>query len=190
MTLTICFQETHYVTTTCSQVGVVCKYINYLYSEEGSTLCIYGNEGEGMEYDADGNPQFTQLITDNPDGIPAKVASCIYVIGDGAPIPHFTTYIKRLVNYSDEQYAAFDVWSTSGYENNYPLGATLSSEESEESSQLLSDISTYVTENVTKFIVGQRSMAEYEDFLADIEAMNIGRVIELYQAAYDRYLLK
>lgn len=180
-----------YITSSCEDVETLCKWINYLYSEEGSLLCLYGVEGEGMEYGEDGLPQYSELITNNPDGINSKVASCMYAIGDGAPIPYYTSYIKRPVNYSQEQQEAFDIWANASDEaNNYPKGAALNSTESEEAGNLMSDINTYVREMVTKFIVGQASLDDFDSFVDELNNMGVPRLVMLYQNAYDRYLEK
>ena len=42
-------------------------------------------------------------------------------------------------------------------------------------------------ENVAKFINGTRSVDEFDDFVADIEGMGLANIIEVYQAALERY---
>lgn len=50
------------------------------------------------------------------------------------------------------------------------------------------DIHTYVTDEIPKFISGQRDIAEFDQFKDDVEKMGIQEVLEVYQAAYDRYV--
>ena len=42
-------------------------------------------------------------------------------------------------------------------------------------------------ENVISFITGEKSLDEYDAFVDTIEQYNIGRCIELKQAALDRF---
>lgn len=67
---------------------------------------------------------------------------------------------------------------------------TFTTEESDEIALIMTDITTYVSENRINFIYGNRSVEEFEAFRADIKKMGIDRVLEIYQAAYDRYLAR
>ena len=67
---------------------------------------------------------------------------------------------------------------------------TFTTEESDEISLIMTDISTYVSENRINFIYGNRSLEEFEAFRSAIKDMGIDRVLEIYQAAYDRYLAR
>ena len=59
-----------------------------------------------------------------------------------------------------------------------------------EAAKLLSDILTYAGTEITKYIIGDNSMDSYETFTSTLEDMGVDRVVEIYQAAYDRYLNK
>ena len=45
-------------------------------------------------------------------------------------------------------------------------------------------------ENVSKFVTGDKSMEEFDDFVAALKQMNVDRCVELQQTAYDRYMAK
>jgi len=49
------------------------------------------------------------------------------------------------------------------------------------------DIQTYVAENVVKFIIGDRSLDEFDAFCADIEALGLDKVDTAMQNALGRY---
>ena len=61
------------ITTECDNPEAAVKWVDYLYSEEGSMLACYGIEGETYEM-VDGKPQLTDLILKNPDGLSALEA--------------------------------------------------------------------------------------------------------------------
>ena len=61
-------------------------------------------------------------------------------------------------------------------------------DESQEYTDLYADIETYQDENIVKFVVGDKSLDEFDDFVATLKQMGIERCVELEQAAYDRYL--
>ena len=53
-----------------------------------------------------------------------------------------------------------------------------------------SDISTYASEMVLKFIIGAEPLTEdsFADYVSHIEEMGIQNCIDIYQTAYERYL--
>ena len=54
----------------------------------------------------------------------------------------------------------------------------------------MSEITTYVSESIVKFIMGQTPIDEFEGFVQNLEKMNLGRAIEIEQAAYDRFIAR
>ncbi len=57
-------------------------------------------------------------------------------------------------------------------------------EQSDEVSKIMSPINTYVDENIMKFIVGSRNIAEWDDFVAKVKSLgNMDRVLEIYNSA-------
>ena len=52
---------------------------------------------------------------------------------------------------------------------------------------MMTSINTDVSENRLHFIYGNRSLDEFEAYREDIINMGIERVLEIYQAAYDRF---
>ena len=64
------------------------------------------------------------------------------------------------------------------------------SEESYEFNSAYNDISTFLDENILKFLTGAKSFDEYDAFVDRLYGFGIENCIDLYQAAYDRYLEK
>ena len=52
---------------------------------------------------------------------------------------------------------------------------------------LWTDIQNYLNENIAKFITGDRSLDEWDKYVADIQNMDIARYMEIYTAMYNRY---
>lgn len=52
----------------------------------------------------------------------------------------------------------------------------------------MSDINTYVSENTLKFVIGDRSLTEWDDFVSTLKAMGIEDAVAIYQGALDRHL--
>lgn len=177
------------VTTECADPAAICRYIDYIYGDEGVLLANYGVEGETFEYDADGNPRLTELVTNNPD-YTYNLALNIYTCDRQTPIPFVIDEQKARNDYSQDQLDSIAVWNeaTDGLYNLPKIGVNLTADELEEYNGKYSDIDTYLDESVSKFIVGDKSLDEFDAFVQQLEDMGIGDCIEIYQTAYDRYL--
>jgi putative aldouronate transport system substrate-binding protein len=60
-------------------------------------------------------------------------------------------------------------------------------DEAEMQSELLAPIQTFVDENVLRFVLGTRPMAEYEDFVQEVEDLGAQALVDLYNAAAARW---
>ncbi|MDO5348665.1 MAG: extracellular solute-binding protein [Lachnospiraceae bacterium] len=175
------------ITSNCKDVKAACKWLDYHYSEEGSRLLNWGIEGVSYELDENGEPQFTDEIMKNPEGLSVDVA-----LGKYAMVSQLEAFAKddraeaiRMWNY-DAQEAASKTWNETDFSFRYPPTVSLTPDESSELASILSDITTYRDENVIRFILGTEPLDNYEKFAETIKKMNIDRAIEIKQAAYDR----
>ena len=58
-----------YISSGCEHPEIVLKWIDYLFSDEGSRFASYGTEGKTYTLDKDQNPVFTDLILHNSVGL-------------------------------------------------------------------------------------------------------------------------
>ena len=63
----------------------------------------------------------------------------------------------------------------------------MTSDENAEYTQYFTDIDAYIQENEVKFINGERSLDEYDDYRATLKDMGIDKCIDIRQASLDRY---
>lgn len=176
------------ITTVCQEPEVICQYIDYVYSEEGTLLANYGVEGETFTY-VDGVPRLTDLVLNNPD-YSYGAAMNIFVCDRMTPAPFVIDEDRVRADYIEDQINAIEVWNhcNDGLYNLPRAGINMSVEESDEYLGLYSDIETYMDENIVKFIVGDKSLDEFDAYVDTLVGMGIERCVELEQAAYDRYL--
>lgn len=179
------------ITTNCKDVEAACKWLDYHYGEAGSRLLNWGIEGVSYELDEAGNPQLTELITNNPDGLSADVA-----LGRYAMVSQLEAFAKddrveaiRMWNWPSQE-AASKIWNETDFSHRYPPTVTLTAEEGAELAAILSDITTYRDEGVIKFILGTESFDNYDRFVETIRNMDIERAIQIKQDAYDRLLVR
>lgn len=171
----------------CSNIEVVAKWIDFAFSEQGSMIYSYGIEGETYTIDAEGNPCFTELITDNEEL--GMITACnLYAIQVGVG---YVDQDRFLSGYSEAALEAGDIWMKTLDTDNLkiiPSAVALSTEDSYTYASYYPDIATYAAENIAKFITGTRSLDEFDTFVSDIEDMGIDKCIECWQNAMDTYL--
>lgn len=188
-------RDTWAVSTACTDPEGIMQVVNFLFSEEGELLFNYGDEGGSFEYDENGNPQYTELVTNNPDGLSYMDACYIYVSAAASNHMPGILDLKATYYYFDEaDWAVMETFMTCEADGSYnmPKGVALTSEENEEYAAIYSDISTYASAEIMKFVMGQSELTE-ESFQAvqdTIIEMGGERMEELYQQAYERYLQK
>ena len=173
------------VSTGCEDLETVARWADYIFSPEGQILSNYGVEGETFEYDENGEPRLSDVVLHNPD------------IPDMLAITKFTTFslvgvqddYRMYAEFTDAQWEAGDIWSLGDDAYTIPMGAQMTSEESTVFSAAYSDIATYVGQVALQVILGDQDInAIWDEYVANIEGMNIATCIEQQQAALDRYL--
>lgn len=174
------------VTTSCENVELAIAWCDFWYSDTGSLLSNYGIEGQTFTYDDNGMPHWTDFVTNNPDGVSYVVCRQVYLTLTQQP--GIYSMDMELEQLSDNGKRAIEIWNASA-DGAYliPNTYSMTAEESEELSAILSDINTLNEESWTKFITGDKSLDEYESYVQSLYQMNIERAIEIYQSALDRY---
>lgn len=175
------------ITSSCQDVEAACRWLDYHYGAEGDMLLNWGVEGISYELDENGDPYFTDLVMNDPDGLSLDVA-----IGKYAMVAQMEAYKQ-----SDEVYAvrmwkwpsqqdASAKWDDADFGDRYPLTVSMTPEEGVEFAAIMSDIETYRDENAIRYILGTENFDNYDKFVQTIKGMNLERAIEIKQDAYDR----
>ena len=179
------------ISTTCAYPEEAAKLIDYCFSEEGRFLLSFGTEGKTFEYDDQGHPQYTDLITANPDGLNQTAAMAIYVSFGISSIEHPDTAYLVTTNTPDQD-AAAGIWTeTSDNAYGIPNVISMTVDESAENASLLSDVGTYVSTWMVKAIMGDQPLTPeaIQEFRDTMEGqLQIGTCIANKQAALDRYM--
>ena len=172
------------ISTQCECPELLMQWCNYMYTDEGALLCNYGIEGESFEYNENHVPVFTDLVLNNPD-MSTTVALFMYCLDRG---PFYRDETREQSGYSQAQKDASGIWQ-SNMSVGRGIGSTsLNTEESSEVNQFYGDIKTYIEQSVLEFIIGNRDLAEFDEYVSHIEGMGIDKVTACYQDAYQRYL--
>ena len=185
-------KEAWSITTACDDPVSLFKLVNWLYSEEGQLVYNWGEEGVSFEYDENGDPQWTDLIINNPDGLSYLFASFKYASGQATTYyPGVLDLQKGFYNAVPGQLEALETLATltDGLWN-IDSGVVIPLELQTEYASLSTEVSTYADGEILRFIIGDRDLSTYDDFLATVESMGLPRMTEIEQEAYDLYMSK
>ena len=177
-----------FITNQCENPAAVVKYFDYFYGEEGITLFFMGIEGETFYYDENGNPQYTDCVKNNPDGMNMEEALGTYVCWSGGGNPsvaddlHFGVHLIPEVTVTAAQnllaYGPEEIW---------PADFSYTTEEAELLAEYKLEILTYVEDMRARFITGSESLENWDAYLEQLDQMDLEGYTELVQTALDRY---
>jgi putative aldouronate transport system substrate-binding protein len=190
------------ITKNCKYTKEAIKWLDYTLSQEATMLLKYGPKGKYWDINEEGYAMY--LKDDDGKITPLKDIES-YAIGFNRSLPmvinvHYGKTFpftpedligipNKIHDYFGdnliENYMAVN-FSTADFSRQFPVYFKTTQEEQEEITNLTTDIGTYVEENLDRFIMGERKMSEFDDFVKQIKDMNIDRVIEIQQTAFDR----
>ena len=161
--------------------GII-TFLDYLWSPEGMELAQWGVEGESFKKE---NGENVYLLTyDDQEATPAGEKRWSFLsdrITFARPVDMEGFYKWNTPLIAD---AASKYFNEETLHPSIQLNYTV--DEQQEMASLYNAIDPMVQQGCVAFVNGQRPMTEWEDFLAEIDALGYERVIEIQQAAYDR----
>jgi len=149
----------------------------------------FGIEGESFEFDENGVPyyDYTNALAKHPDLTESDIAYLYRLQGLSAFPMQMSSdaFASTLHEYSKE---GTDRWESDYDASRILPNISLTAEETEEVNDMLVDIETYVSTQLSRLVNGQVSLEEIPNIQQTLRDMGIERVIEIYQAAYDRFI--
>ena len=179
------------ITVNCEDPTMVESFYNYFFTEPGFIMVNYGEEGLSFNYDENGEPHFTELVTNNPDGLNPMGAAGYYGLNE---IPYLKSESKLFDAYSEAARNAIALWTNNGSVDVgriYPSNITLTTQESAAINNQLNDCLSYGQENLLKFMTGAQDVnddAAWDSYVSGMEAFGMQTVLDVYQTAYDQYI--
>lgn len=172
------------VTTSCDDPELAISWLNFWFTREGSLLANYGIENDTYEFDANGVPQYTDKVLNNPDGMAVYAAVAIFGFKE---MPAYFDFDRQYNTQPEEELAAMHFWAEDMTGANIMPDVSLTAAESDKISTVLTDIETYATSNIMAFVIGDQDLVEWDSFVETVEGMGLQTVIDTYQNALDRY---
>lgn len=182
-----------FISSSCKNPELAAKWLDYLYTEEAINLNFYGIEGLTYELDSDGIPQYTDFIQNNEEGVPAtdKLQKYALNVSQGFLGKHVISSSWKITaattGGNNQELAAVEIWSAPETNIYVPVHLTLTSEENDIVASKQTAINTMVEEYAVNYIIGQTDKS-FEYFCAELSQFGLQDVLDVYQAAYDRYL--
>ena len=178
------------ITTSCKNVPIAAKFLDYSYGEEGAILNNFGIEGESFSYSGD-YPTYSSIITSNTEKLTVSQAMAMYCRANYAgPFIQDKRYIEQYYE-KPQQKNALQSWIM-GYEESIPYqmpaSTTLTPEENGAFINIYNEIVKYKDTMTASFISGTEPLSKYDEYLERMSKLNVEKTIELQQNAYDRYL--
>jgi putative aldouronate transport system substrate-binding protein len=181
------------ITTACTddELKTAMGLLDYAYTEEGNLYWNYGTKGVSWDYDANNEVQYLPLVTEDPDGLNNAISKYGGSTWSGSCIQ--ATRLLYLKN-SEVSIAANDLWFYPNEEVSakwtIPTGVTFTAAESTQLDEMANTIGTFVSETAVKYITGEGDPAGFDKYLDQLNSMGLPKVLEIYQAAYDRFMAR
>ena len=181
-----------FITTSCKDPELAAKWLDFQYTKEGELLNWYGIENETYTMDADGHPQFTDLVLHDKNNLPPSQVLEKYCLNWGNSWfgKHNTVASEKVATSaaggSNQQKAAVEIWSTPEVNVEMPMGITLTEEEQDSIATKQTAVNTLIQEHIINYIIGTDT-TDFETFKEQLFNYGYQDVIDVYQAALDRY---
>lgn len=175
------------ITTSCRNVELAARFLDYGYSEAGHMLYNFGKESKSYNM-IDGYPTYTDYILNNENGLSVGAAMGQYIRGNQCgPFVQAREYIEQYYN-TPQQMAALEIWADSDMASYSLPKVTFTPEESSEVANIANNINTYVDEMTARYIMGLEDLSTFDTYMGRLKTFRIDRLLELYQGAYERYM--
>lgn len=156
------------------------KLVDWMYTQEAVELLSWGKEGETYTVDAEGNKKF---ILGEDEQVQTKygVASYgLYQVID--QLAFESTYTQENID------AAIEVQKYVEEKSNPTLWLALDPEEENRAAAILDDLRTYCEEELSKFLLSQQPMSNWDAFQEGLIEMGCEELLEIYTNAYSRMM--
>lgn len=183
------------ITSNCENPEAALRYVDYLYSEEGTTLAWMGVEGVSWEWMDEEKTTWHWL---KPDDLTMNQFRHSYAIqgGVGYPSAHPIYFESSMWDRQEDPIEASldtEQFRKPATDCGVLLWPTIkwSVEDSETLSFILPDCQTYYTASAVDFITGVRDIdADWDEYINTLKSMGIEEAIAMCQTAYDNYMVQ
>lgn len=174
------------ITSSCKNVELAARLLDYGYSDAGHNLFNYGIEGVSYEM-KDGKAVYSDLVMNNPDGWPLAQSLSKYIRANyNGPFVQDLNYLEQYLQLPTVKDCP-SVWEVPNAGKHTVPNITPTQEESKELATITNELNTYVDEMTLKFIFGTESFDKWDHYIQTLKDMRLDRALEIENAALARY---
>lgn len=171
------------VSSTSKNIDACIKYLDNMYSEEAIDFYTWGVEGESHEV-VNGKKKYKD-IADGAGYVEVINKYGFFQRGFYLPIDKE----GMISTYSPETMAA--LYEAEKYDHPYRVPFVPFTPAAEEQKNILeTNINSVTAENVSKFILGERPLSEWDAYIKELEALGVNDLIKLYNDSYNEFKAK
>lgn len=176
------------ITTSCKNVELAAKWLNFGYTQAGAYAYAFGVEGESFTIE-NGYPTFTDFIMHNPDGASVKSMLDRYTRSATASGPFIKDY-RYLEQYAQlpQQKECLVVWSDQDGESHELPPLFFDKSEQSVVSEKTNAVKTYQEEMLYRFLNETESIDNFDSYIENMKKNGADDILAAYQSAYKRYL--
>jgi putative aldouronate transport system substrate-binding protein len=168
------------VASTSKKIDDLMKALDFYYSEEGRTMLSWGKEGETYKVE-NGKKKFIENYVDVGDlrkktGVSTNGA---YTWFD------YDAHLSLATPELQQTYV-----EARKYDAKLDPEPPMTEKEMEVMSTTYAAIVKHRDQNISKFILGERNIAEWDKFVEEQKKLGVDKVIDVHKAAYERTLKK
>lgn len=177
------------ITADCEYPEIAAAFLNFCYSKAGHYAINFGTEGVSYTLNEDGSTSYTDEVMKNPDGLAVAAAMAKY--GRGNMSGAFVQDPDYIFNYyeSQQQKDALHIWNdgTDAQSTIIPP-ITMTKEEADEYAKLMGDVDITTKEMRARWFNMDGDIdAEWDAYIEQLKGQGIDRMLEIQQAAVDRF---
>ena len=173
------------ISASCQNPEAAIRYMDWFYSEEGRRAINYGIEGES--YTMEGTkPVFTdEVLNQGAVNLYLKTKyGAQLAIGYQQDYDYERQWTVKEGQEAYDLYANADIWS----EPWTPV-LNFTEEETQIFDQYITGLNDFQNEKISAFITGKEDIQTgWSSYIETCDQLGASRLVEIYQAAYDRYL--
>ncbi|MCL2477940.1 MAG: extracellular solute-binding protein [Treponema sp.] len=174
------------ISGTTKNQQLAAQFLDYGYSDAGHMLFNFGIEGVSYNM-VNGYPTYTTAAIGNPNGwTPSQGVAAYARASFGGSFLQDERYIRQLMNTPEASSSLDTIINMPALNHNLPP-LTPTPNESQEMASIMNEVNTYVSEMVTKYILGTENLGTFDTFISTVQRMGIDRALAIQNAALDRY---
>ncbi len=185
------------ITTDCGNYEAAVSWCDWIYSEQGIPTQLFGKEGDTYtieEIDGEKHYVYTDKVLNYEASGFSSLGQAMHHYGLPANHPGYNQHNDYVLNYYQTQYEKDAVvqWNKGvemARKHTLPV-LSFTIDETAENTDITELCQAPMDVHLYDIIMGKKSIDEYEKGVEELAELGYNRQLEIYQAAYDRYLAK